>query len=97
MSLGKEMWRKHRSVYQDHLKYICNDIVKPFCVRIINYSKRVQYMHDLAKHLPSPSMKGDIYEADNCKFHNEELSVDDIRVSIKYGIPSSMNDELEDN
>ena len=28
--LAKCMWRKHRSVLQDHVKYIHNDIVKPF-------------------------------------------------------------------
>ena len=28
--LKKCMWRKHRSIYQDHLKYVCNDILKPF-------------------------------------------------------------------
>ena len=31
------MWRKHQSVYQDHLKYIRNDILKPLCVEIIRY------------------------------------------------------------
>ena len=33
--LGKCMWRKHQIVYQDHLKYVCNDIVKPFRVLIL--------------------------------------------------------------
>ena len=28
------MWRKHRSTFQDHVKYIHNDIVKPFSWRI---------------------------------------------------------------
>ena len=28
--LGNCIWRKHRSVYQDHMEYFCNDIVKPF-------------------------------------------------------------------
>ena len=47
--LGKCIWRKHRSVYQDYMKYICNDIVKPFKVKILLYYKRVREMHDLAK------------------------------------------------
>ena len=37
VDLGRELWlelgecmgRKHRSVYQDHMNYVCNDIVKP--------------------------------------------------------------------
>ena len=27
--LGKSMWKKHQSVFQYHVKYIHNDIVKP--------------------------------------------------------------------
>ena len=28
--LGKSMWKKHRCVFQDHVKYIHNYMVKPF-------------------------------------------------------------------
>ena len=91
------MWRKHRSVFQDHLKYIRNDIVKPLCVGILRYAKRVQDIHDLVKHLTPPLIKGGFYEASNWKFRNKELSIHEVWVSIKYGLPSSMQDELEDN
>ena len=63
VGLGKCMWRNQRIVFQDHLKYICNDIVKPFYVVIFPYAERVQEMHDLAKHLPPPLMKGKSFEA----------------------------------
>ena len=43
------MWRKHQSVYQDHMNYVCNNIVKPFKVKILCYAERVHEMHDLAK------------------------------------------------
>ena len=33
--LEKSMWRKHRSAFQDHVKYMHNDIVKPFRVGIL--------------------------------------------------------------
>ena len=91
------MWRKHRNVYRDHLKYICNDIVRPFHVGILRYDERVQHMHDLVKHLPPPLINGNVYEAVIWKFRNSEFSVDDIRVAIKDGLPSSMQDEFEDN
>ena len=55
--LGNCMWRKHQIVYQDHMKYVCNDILKPFKVKILRYTKRVRERHDLAKYLPPPSMK----------------------------------------
>ena len=68
LELGKFMWRKHHSVYQDHLKYIRNYIVKPFRVKIIRYAERVREMHDLAKYLLPLSMKGESAEADNWTF-----------------------------
>ena len=63
--LGKCMWRKHWSVYPDHMKYVCNDIVKPFKVKILCYAESVREMHDLAKYLPPPSMNVDSAMADN--------------------------------
>ena len=52
--LGKAMWRKHQSVNQDHLKYIHNDIVKPFHVGVLCYADLIQGMHNLVNHLPPP-------------------------------------------
>ena len=56
--LGKYMWRKHRSVYQEHTKYVWNDIMKSLKVKILRYTERVCEMYDLAKYLPPPSMNG---------------------------------------
>ena len=79
------------------LKYICNDILKPFRVRILCYDECAQEMHEIARYPPRPSTKGEIFEAASWKVRDKELSVHDIRVDIKYGIPLSMQDELEDN
>ena len=35
LKLEKCMWRNHWSVYQDHMKYIHNDVLKPFRVKIL--------------------------------------------------------------
>ena len=78
IKLGNCMWRKHQSVYQDHLIYICNNILKPFRVEILRYAEQVQEMHDLAKHLHTLSLKGESYEADNWKVHDKTLYVDGI-------------------
>ena len=91
------MWRKHRSVFQDHIKYLCKDILKPFRVVIIRYAERVKEMHDLSKNLPPDSMKGDSFEADNWKFGTKELSVHEIRVAIEGGLPLSIQDDPGDN
>ena len=86
------MWRKHQSVYQDHLRYIRNDIVNPLRVKIIRYAKRVREMHYLAKYLPPPSMKGDSAKADNCIVYNQEFTASEIQLAIKDGLSSSMED-----
>ena len=52
-------------------------------------------MHDLAKYPPPPSMKGENYEAANWGVCNQEFTVSEIRVTIKYGLPSSMQDKLD--
>ena len=63
--LVNHMWRKQLSVFKGHLKYIFNNIVKPFCVRIFSYTERAQEMHELANHLPPLLIKGEIFDADN--------------------------------
>ena len=62
------MWRNHRGIFQDHLKYILYDIVNIFRVIIIHYDEHVQDMHDLVNHLPTHLMKCGGYEAANWKF-----------------------------
>ena len=69
----------------------------PFRVRILRYSERVRGVHDLAKYLPPLSIKGDRYEASNWKVRDQEFTISEIRVAIKDGLPSSMQDELDDH
>ena len=88
--LGKIVWKKHCSVFQDHIKYIHKDIVKPFQVAIIRYDDRVQEMHDPAKYLPPPLVKGKSYESDNWDVREKLFSKNYIHVAIKDGLTSSM-------
>ena len=79
------------------MKYVCNDILKPFKVKILRYSKRVCEINDLAKYLPPPSMKGKIAIAANWNVCNQEFKASDIRLAIKYEIPKFMRNELDDH
>ena len=91
------MWKKHHSVYQDHMKYVCNDIVKPFKVKILRYAKRVRDMNDLLKYLTPPSMNGESEKAANWTIRNQEFTASEVRLEIKDRLPKSMQDELDDN
>ena len=53
------MWRKHRSTFQDHGKYIHNDTVKPFRLYIIHYTVRWLSLWD---ELPSQVTTSTLYE-----------------------------------
>ena len=95
--MGKIIWKKHQSVFQDHIKYICNDIVKPFRSVILHNSERFQEMHDLSKYLSTPLMKGDIHNSDNWDVCNKGLYENEIRIPIKERLSSFIQDGLEDN
>ena len=79
------------------MKYILDDIVKPFKFKILRYDKRVQETHDLAKYLPPPLMKGDSADATNWTVRNQEFTASEIRLEIKDRLPSYTHDELEDH
>ena len=65
------MWKKHQRFFQDHVKYIHNDIVKPFIVDILQYAEHVCKMHDLAKYLPPSMIKVVGSEEANCDFREK--------------------------
>ena len=65
------MWRKHRSIFHDHVGYIHIYIVNPFKVVIIQYYERVCDIYDLAKYLPPFSMKGQEYDEADCSVRDK--------------------------
>ena len=82
------------SVFQDHVKYIQNEILKSFRVVILQYAERVREMHEPANYLPPPLMKGIGFEEASLYVRDKELRKDVIRVATKDGIPTSMQYEL---
>ena len=67
------MWRKHRSAFQYHMKYIHTYTLKPFRVSILQYVERIRDMHELDKYLPPPSNKCDIYGEANWRVRNHKF------------------------
>ena len=91
------MWKKHQSVFQDHVKYIHNSIVKPFIFGILQYVKHFCEMHGVEKYLTPPSMKVGGFEEANRAIKNKEFNKDVIRVATKDKLPKSIQDGFEDN
>ena len=79
------------------MKYVCNNILKPFKVKILWYTERVCEIHDLAKYLPPPSMKGENAMADNWYARNKEFATSDLQLSINDRLPKSIRYELHDH
>ena len=94
---GNCICRKHRSVYQDHTKYIHNYIVKPVKVKILRYTERMCEIHDIEKYLPQPLMKVESDMEANWIVRNKYFAISDIQLAIKDGFPKSMRFELEDH
>ena len=97
LELGDCMCRKHWSVYQDHMKYVRNENVKPFKIKTLRYSENVCEMHEIAKCLPTTLINGEIAMSDKWNVRNEEFTTSDLRFSIKDGLPKSMRNELDDH
>ena len=79
------------------MKYVCNDIVKPFKVKILHYVERLCEMYDLAKYLPPPWMKGESEMATNWSARNEQFTISDLRLAIKDELPKKMRGESNDH
>ena len=88
--MGKSIQKKHQGVFQDHVKYIHNDIVKPIRFRILHYNDRVREMHDLEKYLPPPSTKGGGFESDDWYACVKEFNEDVIQVATKDRLHTSI-------
>ena len=69
------------------MKYVRNDIVKPFRDKILCYTERVQEIHELAKYLPPTLMKGESAMAANWYFSNKDFTTGDLRLDIRDGLP----------
>ena len=51
------MWKNHRSVFNEHIIYVKNDIQKPFKMVVTEYSERVRESFGLARYLSTPIRK----------------------------------------
>ena len=58
---GNNMWSKQRSIFQDNVKYIQNEILNPFRASILQYTERIREMNGLTKYLSISRMEGDQY------------------------------------
>ena len=59
---------------------------------MLQYIERVREMHDLAKYITPPLMKGREYDEEYCNVCDKELSENTICVATRYELITSMKD-----
>ena len=94
--MGKSMWQKHRSVFQDHVKYIHNNIIKAFRIIILQYDESVLEMNDISKYFIPPYRKVYMLYQIYWRVKKCEFTKYEIHVAIKDSLPESMKDDMED-
>ena len=77
------------------MKYIHNDIVKSFRVSILHCEEHIFEIQNLAKYLPPPSKKGDIFNQSYWRVHNREFTENEHWVKTKDSIPPYIQYEIE--
>ena len=45
---GKTIWKKHHSVFGDHVRYVTNNITKPYNAIILKYDECVREMFGIS-------------------------------------------------
>ena len=78
------------------MNYVRNDILKLFKVKILRYIERLHETHDLANYLPPHLMKGESSTPANWNVRNQEFAAGEVQLTIKEGLPKSIQDELYD-
>mmetsp|Transcript_17197 Transcript_17197/g.32552 ORF Transcript_17197/g.32552 Transcript_17197/m.32552 type:complete len:470 (+) Transcript_17197:1371-2780(+) len=92
---GRMMWNRHRTVFEEHIRYIENKIIKPFDMLIRDFYDRVNEMYSYAYYIQPPSMNNQLwYEAD-WNALGEQYTEARIRTAIRNGLPRAMQEKLD--
>ena len=56
--LWETMWKNHCCVFYNHVRYVQNNITKPYKVIILKYYEQICEMFELAQYISPTSKKG---------------------------------------
>ena len=65
-------------------------------VIILQHSERVHEIYDLNEYVTPPLKKGDMFDQENWNICDCNFTKDEIRIVTKDGVPTSMQDEMDD-
>jgi len=94
--IGKLAWETPHKVYEDHLRYLGNDIIKPLAMTVKELELCFDKMYSLKKYLPPPHKRDeDAFDA-NWSKKNEPIEFDEQRRSHFNALPTSYKESLKD-
>ena len=94
--IGKQAWETPHEVYEDHLRYLSNDIVKPLAMSVTELVLRFDRMYALKKFLPPPHKRDDDAEKANWKKQDVAVTFDEQRRSQFNALPTGYKEALKD-
>lgn len=93
--MGKLMWVRHRTVFDEHVRYLENKIIKPYDMAIRDFYDCVLEMYSYLHYMQLPSMNNQAwYEAKWHMLYNRPIE-ERLHVAIRNGLPRSMQDKLD--
>ena len=94
--VGIKAWRTHNDVYDEHMRYLKNDIVKPINMSIQELLDRVEDMYLFKQFIQPPSKKGQDAGDANWKKRDEVIDGEEQRNTVFNALPNSFRQSLKD-
>jgi hypothetical protein len=94
--MGKLMWVRHRTVFDEHIRYLENKIIKPYDMAIRDFYDRVLEIYSYLHYMQPPSMNNQAWhEAKWYMLYNQPTEERLWVAMIRNGLPKLMQDKLD--
>ena len=94
--LGTRAWRTHNDAYDEHVRYLKNDIVKPITMSVQELILRFEDMYLLKDFIQPPSKKGQTASEANWIRRNLIIDKEEQRNSVFNALPKTFQQALKD-
>jgi hypothetical protein len=93
--MGKLLWTRHRTVQEEHIRYLENKVIKPFDMAIRDFYDRVVEMYSYVYYMQPPSMNNQVWYEAKWSTCSTQMSEERMRTAVRNGLPRSMQDKLD--
>jgi hypothetical protein len=83
--MGKLLWTRHRTVQEEHIRYLENKIIKPFDMAIRDFYDRVVEMYSYIYYMQPPSMNNQAWYEAKWSTCVGQMSEERTRTAVRNG------------